>query len=76
MVEKPLTHTKRKLNTDLEKLKPEFRELEEQYVNEGQERTGHGLYGLRHYCGSISQRMIRSRCRIGQARHGIEIMPT
>ncbi|KAJ3728576.1 kinase-like domain-containing protein [Lentinula raphanica] len=30
MVEKPLTHTKRKANTDLEKLKPELRQLEEQ----------------------------------------------
>ena len=32
MVEKPLTHSKRKANVDLDKLKPELRELEEQYV--------------------------------------------
>jgi serine/threonine kinase 32 len=32
MVEKPLTHTKRKANADLDKLKPELRELEEKYV--------------------------------------------
>jgi serine/threonine kinase 32 len=32
MVEKPLTHTKRKANTDLDKLKPELRQLEEQFV--------------------------------------------
>lgn len=32
MVEKPLTHTHRKKNVDLDKLKPEFREMEEQYV--------------------------------------------
>jgi serine/threonine kinase 32 len=32
MVEKPLTHSKRKTNTDLDKLKPELRQLEEQYV--------------------------------------------
>ena len=32
MVEKPLTHTKRKANADLDKLKPEMRQLEEQYV--------------------------------------------
>jgi len=31
MVEKPLTHTKRKANIDLDKLKPELRELEERY---------------------------------------------
>jgi serine/threonine kinase 32 len=29
MVEKPLTHTKRKANADLDKLKPELRQLEE-----------------------------------------------
>ena len=33
MVEKPLTHTKRKANVDLDKLKPELRQLEEQCVN-------------------------------------------
>ncbi len=33
MVEKPLTHQKRKqLHPDLEKMKPELRQLEEQYV--------------------------------------------
>jgi hypothetical protein len=32
MVEKPLTHSKRKINPDLEKMKPEIREMEEQYV--------------------------------------------
>lgn len=32
MVERPLTHTKRKANTDLDKLKPELRELEERFV--------------------------------------------
>ncbi|KAK7449825.1 hypothetical protein VKT23_013301 [Stygiomarasmius scandens] len=32
MVEKPLTHSKRKVNVDLEKLKPEMRELEEQFT--------------------------------------------
>ena len=32
MVEKHLTHTKRKANADLDKLKPEMRQLEEQYV--------------------------------------------
>lgn len=32
MVEKPLTHTKRKVNPDLEKMKPELRQMEEQYV--------------------------------------------
>ena len=32
MVEKPLTHTKRKAHPDLEKMKPELRQLEEQYV--------------------------------------------
>jgi serine/threonine kinase 32 len=32
MVEKPLTHSKRKANPDLEKMKPELRQLEEQYV--------------------------------------------
>ncbi|KAF9055499.1 kinase-like protein [Hymenopellis radicata] len=31
MVEKPLTHTKRKANSDLDKLKPELRQLEEQF---------------------------------------------
>ncbi len=31
MVEKPLTHSKRKANPDLEKMKPELRQLEEQY---------------------------------------------
>jgi hypothetical protein len=30
MVEKPLTHTKRKANPDLAKMKPEVRQLEEQ----------------------------------------------
>lgn len=30
MVEKPLTHSTRKKNVDLDKLKPEFREMEEQ----------------------------------------------
>jgi serine/threonine kinase 32 len=32
MVEKPLTHSKRKANPNLEKMKPELRQLEEQYV--------------------------------------------
>ena len=32
MVERPLTATKRKQNVDLNKLKPEYRQLEEQYV--------------------------------------------
>ncbi|TRM64710.1 kinase-like domain-containing protein [Schizophyllum amplum] len=32
MVEKPLTHTKRKANADLDKLKPEMRQLEEQFT--------------------------------------------
>jgi len=32
MVEKPLTHTKRKANTDLDKLKPELRHLEEHFT--------------------------------------------
>ena len=32
MVEKPLTHTKRKAHPDLEKMKPELRQLEEQCV--------------------------------------------
>ncbi|KAJ7596661.1 kinase-like domain-containing protein [Mycena floridula] len=32
MVEKPLTHSKRKANTDLDKLKPELRQLEEQFT--------------------------------------------
>ncbi|KAJ3881375.1 kinase-like domain-containing protein [Lentinula edodes] len=32
MVEKPLTHTKRKANADLEKLKPELRQLEEHFT--------------------------------------------
>lgn len=32
MVEKPLTHTKRKANQDLDKLKPELRQLEEQFT--------------------------------------------
>jgi serine/threonine kinase 32 len=32
MVEKPLTHSKRKANPDLEKMKPELRQLEEQCV--------------------------------------------
>jgi serine/threonine kinase 32 len=30
MVEKPLTHSTRKKNVDPDKLKPEYRELEEQ----------------------------------------------
>lgn len=34
MVEKPLTHSKRKANPDLEKMKPELRQLEEQYVSD------------------------------------------
>ncbi|TFK75141.1 kinase-like protein [Pluteus cervinus] len=32
MVEKPLTHSKRKANADLDKLKPELRQLEEQFT--------------------------------------------
>lgn len=32
MVEKPLTHSKRKANPDLDKMKPELRQLEEQCV--------------------------------------------
>ncbi|OJA11154.1 hypothetical protein AZE42_02368 [Rhizopogon vesiculosus] len=32
MVEKPLTHTKRKANPDLAKMKPEWRQLEEQFA--------------------------------------------
>jgi hypothetical protein len=32
MVEKPLTHSKRKANVDMDKLKPELRQLEEQFV--------------------------------------------
>jgi len=33
MVDKPLTHSKRKANPDLEKMKPELRQLEEQSVS-------------------------------------------
>ncbi|KAF5342359.1 hypothetical protein D9611_001757 [Ephemerocybe angulata] len=33
MVEKPLTHSKRKVNPDLEKMKPELRQLEEQFTH-------------------------------------------
>jgi serine/threonine kinase 32 len=32
MVEKPLTHSKRKVNPNLEKMKPELRQLEEQFT--------------------------------------------
>lgn len=32
MVEKPLTHSKRKVNLNLDKMKPEFRKLEEECV--------------------------------------------
>ncbi|KAK2463449.1 hypothetical protein APHAL10511_004535 [Amanita phalloides] len=32
LVEKPLTHSKRKANRDLEKMKPEFRQIEEEYT--------------------------------------------
>jgi len=32
MVEKPLTHSKRKVNPDLDKMKPELRQLEEQFT--------------------------------------------
>ncbi|KAF5359219.1 hypothetical protein D9756_003139 [Leucocoprinus leucothites] len=32
MVEKPLTHSKRKANPDLEKMRPELRQLEEQFT--------------------------------------------
>lgn len=32
MVEKPLTHSRRRTNTDLDKLKPELRQLEEQFT--------------------------------------------
>jgi serine/threonine kinase 32 len=32
MIEKPLTHTKRKANPDMEKMKPELRQLEEQFT--------------------------------------------
>ena len=32
MVDKPLQHSKRKANPDFEKMKPELRQLEEQYV--------------------------------------------
>lgn len=32
MVDKPLTHSKRKANTDLDKMKPELRQLEEQFT--------------------------------------------
>ena len=32
VVEKLLTHTKRRANPDLEKMKPELRQLEEQWV--------------------------------------------
>jgi len=32
MVEKPLTHSKRKVNPDLEKMKPELRQMESQFT--------------------------------------------
>lgn len=32
MVEKPLTHSKRKAHPDLEKMKPELRQMEEQFT--------------------------------------------
>ncbi|KAH7884626.1 kinase-like domain-containing protein [Phlebopus sp. FC_14] len=32
MVEKPLTHSKRKVNSDMDKMKPEIRQLEEQFT--------------------------------------------
>jgi serine/threonine kinase 32 len=40
MVERPLTHSKRKANADLDKLKPELRELEEKSVVLLDLRTG------------------------------------
>lgn len=33
LVERPLTHSKRKANPDWEKMKPELRQLEEEYVS-------------------------------------------
>ncbi|KAL0577360.1 hypothetical protein V5O48_004612 [Marasmius crinis-equi] len=39
MVEKPLTHTKRKANADLDKLRPELRQLEEQFTVYDSTRT-------------------------------------
>lgn len=44
MVEKPLTHTKRKANADLDKLKPELRQLEEQFTVYDFTRPKHNSY--------------------------------
>ncbi|KIK54540.1 hypothetical protein GYMLUDRAFT_1022588 [Collybiopsis luxurians FD-317 M1] len=44
MVEKPLTHTKRKANVDMEKLKPEMRQLEEQFTIYDFDRTRRKSY--------------------------------
>ncbi|KIY67968.1 kinase-like protein [Cylindrobasidium torrendii FP15055 ss-10] len=44
MVEKPLTHTKRKANTDLDKLRPELRQLEEQFTVYDFTRNPRGSY--------------------------------
>lgn len=59
MVEKPLTHTKRKVNPDLDKMKPELRQLEEQWVLKGLRIWCILTHLLRftHYDFSRSQRM-------------------
>ncbi|KAJ8093042.1 hypothetical protein PM082_020523 [Marasmius tenuissimus] len=44
MVEKPLTHTKRKANADLDKLRPELRQLEEQFTVYDYSRTQRTSY--------------------------------
>ncbi|KAH6913280.1 kinase-like domain-containing protein [Coprinopsis sp. MPI-PUGE-AT-0042] len=46
MAEKPLQHSKRKANPDLEKMKPELRQLEEQFpVYDFSKSTRHSYYG-------------------------------
>jgi len=52
MVEKPLTHSKRKVNPDFEKMKPEIREMEEQYVATAPHH--HSFLSHNSFVGSLS----------------------
>ena len=66
MVEKPLTHSKRKVNPDLEKMKPEIRQMEEQCVV---------IFTLIHACRVTNTSFTGSRSTILAARNACHTIP-
>lgn len=76
MVEKPLTHSKRKANVDLNKLGPELRQLEEQFTVYDYTRNTRISYYPHNQPVSISGDMDADRTLLNHSRDESTIQPT